>query len=48
MNDGDKLSEVFTKDTYYKQVCEDAIVDNSTTKVYVSKENFDKYFKSIN
>ena len=45
VNDGDKLSEVFTENIRYNQICEDVVVDNYNVSVNVTKENFDKYFK---
>lgn len=48
MNDGDKLLEMFTENRYYNQPYEDVVVDNDNVSVRVTKENFNKYFKSIN
>ena len=45
VNDGDKLSEVFTENIRYNQICEDVVVDNYNVSINVTKENFDKYFK---
>ena len=48
MNDGDKLLDMFTENQYYNQPYEDVVVDNDNVSVHVTKENFNKYFKSIN
>ena len=45
MNDGDKLLEMFTENRYYNQPSEDVIMDNDNVSIYVTKENFKKYFK---
>lgn len=45
MNDGDKLLEMFTENRYYNQPCEDMVIDNDSVRIYVTKENFKKYFK---
>ena len=45
MNDGDKLLEMFTENRYYNQPSEDVIMDNDNVSIYVTKENFNKYFK---
>lgn len=45
VNDGDKLSELFTESIDYNQLCENIIVDNHNAHVYVSQENLKKYFK---
>ncbi len=45
MNDGDKLLEMFTENQYYNQPCEDMVIDNDSVRIYVTKENFNKYFK---
>jgi hypothetical protein len=45
LNDGDKLVESFTENFYYNQPCEGIVIDNDSVNVYVTKENFDKYFK---
>ena len=45
MNDGDKLLEMFTENRYYNQPSEDVIMDNDNISIYVTKENFKKYFK---
>ena len=45
MNDGDKLLEMFTENRYYNQPSEDVIMDNYNVSIYVTKENFKKYFK---
>jgi hypothetical protein len=45
VNDGDKLSELFTESIDYNQLCENLIVDNYNAHVYVSQENLKKYFK---
>lgn len=45
MNDGDKLLEMFTENQYYNQPYEDVVVDNDNVSIYVTKENFKKYFK---
>lgn len=45
MNDGDKLLEMFTENRYYNQSSEDVIMDNDNVSIYVTKENFNKYFK---
>lgn len=45
MNDGDKLLEMFTENRYYNQPSEDVVMDNDNVSIYVTKENFKKYFK---
>lgn len=45
VNDGDKMSELFTESIDYNQLCENIIVDNHNAHVYVSQENLKKYFK---
>lgn len=45
INDGDKLLEMFTENRYYNQPSEDVIMDNDNVSIYVTKENFKKYFK---
>lgn len=45
MNDGDKLLEMFTENRFYNQPSEDVVLDNDNVSIYVTKENFKKYFK---
>ena len=45
MNDGDRLLEMFTENRYYHQPSEFEIMNNDNVSIYVTKENFDKYFK---
>lgn len=45
VNDGDKLLEIFTENSYYNQTAEDLLVDNTGVVVCVCEENFNKYFK---
>ena len=45
VNDGDKLLEIFTENSYYNQTSKDLLVDNTGVVVYVCEENFNKYFK---
>ena len=45
VNDGDKLSELFTENRYYNQPCEDTVIDDDGILIHVTPENFNKYFK---
>ena len=45
VNDGDKLSELFTENRYYNQPCEDTVIDDDGILINVTPENFNKYFK---
>lgn len=45
VNDADKLVETFTENCYYNQMCDGVVVDNFGSKVCVTEENFNKYFK---
>lgn len=45
VNDGDKLSELFTENRYYNQPCEDTVINDDGILIHVTPENFNKYFK---
>ena len=45
LNNGDRMVESFTENTFYDQPNKHVIVDNEGSKIYVDQVNFYKYFK---